>query len=301
MLRCGMEGIKLSAVNIDIVTGLQEVTRRMLTARGVRSELVDVGGQRLHHYELKGSGKGPTVLLVHGLGGTANGFARILFGLARRFERVLAVDLPGHGFSPEYCRGPTCVRGQYDVLLEYHRRVVGGPAFVVGNSLGGAMSVQLAAEHPELVRALGLVAPAGADVGHELIREVLEGFDVRTAEQSRALTQRLFHRPPWLMMRFADTLRGFYNTPAVRELSQDALATGEYLKPEVLKALAMPVLFVWGESEKLLPYQSLDFFRTHLPGHARVRVVEGFGHIPHVERPDELVTELVQFADTAGL
>jgi pimeloyl-ACP methyl ester carboxylesterase len=286
---------------VNIVTGLQEMTRRMLVARGVRSEMVDVGGQPLHHYELKGSGKGPTVLLVHGLGGTANGFARVFFGLAKRFERVLAMDLPGHGFSPEYCLGPVCVRGLYDVLVEYQRKVAGGPAFVVGNSLGGAMSVRLAAEHPELVRALGLVAPAGADVGHELIREVLESMDVRTSEQSRALTRRLFHRPPWLMMLFADALRSFYNTPAVRALSQDALATREYLKPEVLKALAMPVLFLWGGSEKLLPHQSLDFFRAHLPGHARVKVVEGFGHIPHVERPNELVSELVQFADTTGL
>ncbi len=273
----------------------------MLVARGVRSEMVDVGGQRLHHYELKGSGKGPTIVLVHGLGGTANGFARVFFGLAKRFERVLAVDLPGHGFSPEYCLGPTCVRGQYGMLVEYLRKVVGGPSFVVGNSLGGAMSVQLAAEHPELVCALGLVAPAGADVGHELIREVLESMDVRTAEQSRALTKRLFHRPPWVMMLFADMLRGIYSTPAVRALSADALATGEYLKPEVLKGLPMPVLFVWGGSEKLLPHQSLDFFRSHLPAHARVRVVERFGHIPQVERPDELVSELIQFANATGL
>ncbi|WP_369946308.1 alpha/beta fold hydrolase [Vitiosangium sp. GDMCC 1.1324] len=286
---------------VDLISGLQEVTRRMLVARGVRSEVVNIAGQPLHHYELKGSGKGPTVLLVHGLGGTANGFARIFFGLAKRFERVLAVDLPGHGFSPEYCLGPTCVRGQYDLLVEYCRKVVGGASFVVGNSLGGALSAQLATEHPELVRALGLVAPAGADVGHELIREVLEAMDVRTPEQSRALTKRLFHRPPWLMMLFADTVRGIYSTPAVRALSADALARGEYLKAEALQALAMPVLFVWGGSEKLLPHESLGFFRSNLPAHARVRVVEGFGHIPHVERPDELVSELVQFADGTGL
>lgn len=273
----------------------------MLVARGVRSSMVDVAGQRLHHYELKGSGKGPTVLLVHGLGGTANGFARVFFGLARRFERVLAVDLPGHGFSPEYCLGPTCVRGQYNMLVEYSRKVVGGPAFVVGNSLGGALSVQLAAEHPELVKALGLVAPAGADVGHEHFVEVLQAMDVRTAEQSRALTRRLFHRPPVMMMLLADMVRGIYSTPAVKALSEDALATREYLKPEVLQALAMPVLCVWGESEKLLPQQSLGFFRSHLPAHARVRVVERFGHIPQIERPDELVSELVQFADAAGL
>ena len=299
MMHRGMEGINLRAV--DLITGLQEVTRRVLVARGVRSEMVDVAGQSLHHYELKGRGKGPPVLLVHGLGGTANGFARIFFGLARRFERVLAVDLPGHGFSPEYCLGPVCVRGQYDMLVEYCRKVVGGPSFVVGNSLGGALSAQLAAEHPGLVRALGLVAPAGADVGHERVREVLEALDVRTPEQSRALTRRLFHRPPWLMMLFADTVRGIYSTPAVRALSADALATRRYLEPETLRGLAMPVLFVWGGSEKLLPHQSLDFFRAHLPGHAWVRVVEGFGHIPQVERPDEVVSELVRFADASGL
>lgn len=271
-------------------------------ARGVRSEFVEVAGQRLHHFELKGSGKGPPILLVHGLGGAAAGFSRVLFRLAKRFERVLAVDLPGHGFSPEYGLGPASVRGQYDMLVEYCREVVGGPSFVVGNSLGGALAVKLAEEHPELVRALGLISPAGADVGHELIREVLEAMDVRTAEQSRALTRRLFHRPPWVMIAFAGAVRGVYSTPAVRALSADALATGEYLKPEVLQQLAMPVLFIWGGSEKLLPHQSLDFFRSHLPAHSRVRVVEGFGHIPQVERPARLAQELVEFADaTAGL
>jgi pimeloyl-ACP methyl ester carboxylesterase len=273
----------------------------MLVARGVRSETVEVAGQRLHHFTMKGSGKGPPLVLVHGLGGAAGGFSRVLLPLAQRFSRVYAVDLPGHGFSPEYSLGPTCVRGQYDMLVAYCRQVVGGPSFVVGNSLGGAMAAQLAVDHPELVRSLGLVSPAGADVGHELIREVLESMDVRTAEQSRALTQRLFHRPPWVMMFFANALKGIYGTPAVRALSADALATAEYLKPEQLQQLRMPVLFVWGGSEKLLPPQSLGFFRSHLPPHSSLRVVEGFGHIPHVERPGEFVSELVRFANSAGL
>jgi pimeloyl-ACP methyl ester carboxylesterase len=286
---------------VNIISGLQEITRRMLMVRGVRSEWVDVAGQSLHHYELKGRGKGPPVVLVHGLGGTANGFARIFFGLAQRFERVLAVDLPGHGFSPEYCAGQLCMRAQYEMLVGYCRKMVGGQAFVVGNSLGGAMSISLAAEHPELVGALGLVAPAGADVGHERIRAVLESMDVRTAEQARELTRRLFHQPPWLAMAMANMLRDVYARPAVRALSEDALATREVLTPETLRRLTMPVLCVWGGSERLLPRESLDFFRAHLPAHAWVREVPGFGHVPQVERPDELVSELVRFAEAAGL
>jgi pimeloyl-ACP methyl ester carboxylesterase len=63
----------------------------------------------------------------------------------------------------------------------------------------------------------------------------------------------------------------------------------------------MPVLFLWGGSERLLPSVTLSWYRAHLPAHAQVRVVEGFGHVPQLERPDELVSHLVRFADTAGL
>ena len=63
----------------------------------------------------------------------------------------------------------------------------------------------------------------------------------------------------------------------------------------------MPVLLLWGGSERLLPAETLDYYRTHLPPHAKVQVVEGFGHVPQVERPDELVSHLVRFADSAGL
>ena len=48
----------------------------------------------------------------------------------------------------------------------------------------------------------------------------------------------------------------------------------------------MPVLLLWGESEKLLPAERLDYFRAHLPPHAEIHVVERFGHVPQVERPE---------------
>ena len=108
---------------MDLFSGIQEVSRRVMVARGARSEFIELSGQRLHHFDLKGSGKGPPIVLVHGLGGSAAGFSRVFFRLARRFERVLAVDLPGHGFSPEYGLGPTSVRGLYDMLVAYCRHL----------------------------------------------------------------------------------------------------------------------------------------------------------------------------------
>jgi pimeloyl-ACP methyl ester carboxylesterase len=286
---------------VDLLGGVQKAMRRMLVARGVESKVVPVSGQSVHMYELRGQGKGPPVVLVHGLGGSANGFAGVLFGLRRRFSRVLAVDLPGHGFSEQYCGGPVCVRGQFDVLRDWCQQVVGEPAFVVGNSLGGAMVVNLAAESPSLVRALGLVAPAGAALSQEATEALLASFAIETATEARALTRRLFHKPPLSLLLFATELRKFYVTPTVQALAAEARATRASLSPEQLRGLAMPVLMLWGGSERLLPAETLDYYRTHLPAHAKVQVVPGFGHVPQVERPDELVSHLVRFADSAGL
>lgn len=286
---------------MDLMGGMQKVLRRMLVARGVQSSTVEVAGQGLHHYSLKGQGKGPPVVLVHGLGGSANGFGRTFFGLAKRFSRVVAPDLPGHGFSLEYCGGEVCVRNQFDVLRAYVEQVVGEPALIVGNSLGGAMSVNLAAEYPRWVRGLALVAPAGAALPEAELTALLNSFTVRSPAEARAFTRRLFHRPPLPALLLAYELRRFYDTPTVRALTAEALATRASLEPDKVRNLAMPVLFLWGGSERLLPSETLSWYRAHLPAHAQVHVVDGFGHVPQLERPDELVSHLVRFADTAGL
>jgi pimeloyl-ACP methyl ester carboxylesterase len=278
----------------------QSGMRRVLTARGVRSRFEDVAGQRLHHYALEGAGRGPPVLLVHGLGGAANGWARVLFGLARRFRRVHAVDLPGHGLSPLHAAGPARLRAHADVLAAFHRQVVGGPALVVGNSLGGAMAVQLAAEAPGAVAALALLAPAGARVEEARMAETLAALAVRDAAQAHAVTRRLFHRVPLSMRLLGGQMRAVYDTPTVRALLADAPSL-PYLAPEVLAALAPPVLLLWGESERLLPAEGLEYFRAHLPPHARVEVLPACGHVPHVEAPAAVVARLCRFADEQGL
>jgi pimeloyl-ACP methyl ester carboxylesterase len=286
---------------VDLLGGVQKVMRHMLVARGVESKVVSVGGQSVHMYELRGQGKGPPVVLVHGLAGSANGFSSIFLKLAKRFSRVMAVDLPGHGFSAEYCGGPVCVAGQFDVLRLWCEQVVHEPALVVGNSLGGAMAVKLAADYPALVKALALVAPAGAALEPAVFDALLASFDVRTPADARALSRRLFHKPPLPVMLFASEFKKFYGTPTVQALRAEAIATRESLSPEALRSLTMPVLLLWGGSERLLPAETLEYYRAHLPPHAQIHVVEGFGHVPQVERPDELVSYLVRFADTAGL
>ncbi len=285
---------------MDLLQLAQQGLRRALMARGVGSRWNTVLGQRVHHYVGEGTGRGPPVLLVHGLGGSANGFAQTFFGLARRFRRVHAVDLPGHGLSPLDSGGPVQLRGHLEVLRVFCAQALREPALVVGNSLGGAMVVQLATEGAEHVRALALLSPAGAKVADTRLQETLDALTVRTTAQARAVTDRLFHRVPWTVRLVAGQMRSIYDTPSVRALLAEA-PTLPPLAPEVLAALRVPVLLLWGASEKLLPYEGVDYFRAHLPPHARVEVFPECGHVPQVEAPEALVARLCRFADEEGL
>jgi len=285
---------------MDLLETLHTVVRRALMARGVESSIQRVGGQAVHCYRLAGRGTGVPVVLVHGLGGNANGFARMFFGLAARFSCVYAVDLPGNGFSPLPESGPLALDEHLAVLHAFCQQVVKQPALVVGNSLGGALALTLAVDHPEDVCALGLLAPAGARLPPERFAELMGRLEVHTARDGLAFTRRLFHRAPVTALLFAPQMPKVHNTPAVRAIRAQATVEN-HLSPEMLARVDVPTLLLWGGSEKLLPAEMLAYYRAHLPTSARIEVVEAVGHVPQMERPREMVRRLGDFAEEVGL
>jgi len=267
--------------------------------RGAKSTSRPILGHRIHYYEVEGKGTSAPVLLVHGLGGSSNGFYKILFPLARRFSRVFALDLPGHGFSPP-AQPPTTLRQNFEVLAAFCEQVVGAPVFAIGNSLGGGLCLALASERAERVRALGLIAPAGARLAAEQLAEISAVLQVRNGAQARALTRRLFHRAPIVSLVFASLLPAFYGSASVRKVLAN-LDANAFISPEALRRISVPTLLLWGKSEKLLPFEAVQYFRAHLPPKAEVEIVDGFGHVPQMERPRQLVQRLIAFADRARL
>ena len=104
-------------------------------------------------------------LFVHGLGGNATNWTDLMALLRDRIDGV-AVDLPGFGWSPPPRDGDFSLRRSADSLADLvETRTDGRPVHLFGNSMGGAIAVQLAARHPHLVRTLTLVSPALPKVG----------------------------------------------------------------------------------------------------------------------------------------
>lgn len=121
----------------------------------MRSVTVDLDGP-VHYADF--GGDGPPIVLVHGLGGSHVNWMRVGAALAE-LGRVVALDLAGFGRTPPDRRAPSVVANR--VLLDrFLAEVVGAPALLVGNSMGGVVALLEAARRPRRVRGLVLVDPA---------------------------------------------------------------------------------------------------------------------------------------------
>src|SRR3954462_7706642 len=119
---------------------------------------VDVGGKMLHVRDPPATRPdAEPAVYVHGLGGSSQNFTDVAGLLADRFDGQ-AVDLPGFGYSPP--RRSSSIPAFAGRLIKYLEFADRGPVHLVGNSLGGAISVRVAALRPDLIRTLTLISPA---------------------------------------------------------------------------------------------------------------------------------------------
>lgn len=276
----------------------ERLGRMALRRRGVRARWVDLPahGARVHVYDAEGRGTLPTTVLLHGLGAASTSFGPLLERLRPHVRRVVAPDYPGHGFSDEHTllTADALFGAVEDTLASLDVE----PAIVVGNSLGGAVALHFAITHPERVRALVLVSPAGAHTSDEEWAEIRAAFAVRSRADARAFIDRVYHRPPWFLHLLAHEFPHLLGTRAVKDLVRGA-SNEHFASPDQLRALKVPVMLVWGESERLLPDSHLEYFRRHLPPHAIIVRPTGFGHCPHFDDPAGLTKRILDFARDA--
>ncbi|HWE24029.1 MAG TPA: alpha/beta fold hydrolase [Myxococcales bacterium] len=246
---------------------------RRLAERGAR-----VGWVHGLRFAVRGPEGGPELLILHGLGDSIAGWARVLGPLSRT-HRVHIIDLPGHGLSDP----PADYR--FATLLAPVKRYAAGlrAPVLVGHSLGGWLAARLALTPGSHTRGLILVNPGGAVLSRA---EWAEFRQVLASGDTRAYLERAFYSAPLALRLFPDQVARAISSPAA--LSFLAGITREDLLRDVeLAALQLPVRIVWGEHDRLLPAATLPFFRAHLPA-AEIVLLPRAGHLPHLEAPRAL-------------
>jgi len=249
---------------------------------------VEVGGRRLRYLErAPEAAAGDPVVLLHGFGGDLNNWLFNTDRLAER-RRVYALDLPGHGESSKDV-GAGDLAAFAEALGGFLDAVGAARAHLVGHSMGGAVALAYALAHPDRVASLTLVAPAG--LGEDINRDYIDGFVA--AERRRELKgvlELLFADQGLVNRKLVDDVLRYKRLDgveaALRQVAgamypsgrQTVVLTGE------LDRLQAPALVVWGGQDRILPTAHAEA----LAGRARVEVLAGAGHSPHMEAANEV-------------
>lgn len=260
--------------------------------RGSRCLLVE--GRAVH---LLDSGSGPPLVLLHGLGGSAFAWLPVLDGLAKHF-RVIVPDLLGFGYSekPEADYSLEFLAGFLaDLLgaLGYDR------VSLAGNSLGGAVALRFALDHPEQVERL--VLADGAALGREVNPE-LAGFLMSPPEAGdvERMLSLLFHDQRLVTVPVvAETYRQRRLPGAMRAI-RTAVQTltapdGQAVVFDTeLEKVSAPVLVIWGREDRIVPLHHGEQAVARIPD-ARLVVIEECGHCPQVEQPRRFLEQVRPF------
>ena len=144
-----------------IVAGLvlfaANTARKVEAAVPPCGQFIEIDGQRLHYVDTGGTG--PAIVMIHGLGGTLWNFTYALVDKLSGEFRVIAVDRPGSGYSARADDAPAKLSTQANTLAKFMRALGLKQPLLVGHSLGGALSLAIALDHPDCAGALALIAP----------------------------------------------------------------------------------------------------------------------------------------------
>ena len=253
---------------------------------------IQAGGRRLRVLDL-GEG-GTPVVLIHGFGADLNTWMFTQPVLAER-RRTIAFDLPGHGGSDKALAGAdpgafAAVVGDLFDALGLER------ACLVGHSLGGAVALAFARARPQRVAGLVLIAAAG--LGPEIDGGFIDGFvAAQRRREAQEVLRRLVHDPQLVSRAMVEDVLRYKRLdgvgPALEAIAAAWFPGGRQAVALDPAGLAMPVLLIWGREDRIVPAAHAEALAGRLP----VAILDGAGHLPHMEKSGEVNRLLARFLD----
>ncbi|MGH9041499.1 MAG: acetoin dehydrogenase dihydrolipoyllysine-residue acetyltransferase subunit [Acidimicrobiia bacterium] len=246
---------------------------------------IDVGGTRMRYVRV-GDGD-QAVVCLHGFGGDKDTWLFNLDALAGG-RSVYALDLPGHGESDKAVADGS-VDGLAATVTGFLDAVGLDRVDLVGHSMGAAVAMAVAAAAPDRVRSLTLLAPAG--LGQEINTGYLRGFvAAQSRRELKPHAEQLFADPALVTRDLLENLLRFKRLDGAQAALQtvlDAFLSGDgqaTVLADRVAALGIPILVVAGAEDRVIPAGHAGT----LGGKASVHVLEGKGHMIHMEAAGEV-------------
>ncbi len=254
-------------------------------------------------------GAGPTLLLLHGTGASTHSFRDLAPLLAARF-RVIAPDLPGHGFSSSDSARTQSLLGMAKAVAALLQALNARPDIVAGHSAGAAVLARLALDKaidPQMIIALnGAFAPFGGVAGHLLsplakalfLNPFAPRYFARAASRD-AVARLLEGTGSTIDAKGVDFYARLMRNPAHVEGALSMMAHWDlHALGRDLPRLETPVEFIVAENDRTVPPQGTRKIAAGMR-QARIYEVSGLGHLAHEEAPELHARLLCELWDQA--
>jgi pimeloyl-ACP methyl ester carboxylesterase len=254
-------------------------------------------------------GDGIPIALFHGYADSADTWRQALALIARQGRRAIAVDLPGFGTADPLDDGPVLPQLDGFALAAVRYLSREEPVIASGNSLGGCVALRMAQRHPSKLAGVVPVAPAGLQMSRLLylvqrdpmLRSLLALPTPVPAAVLRGTVARLYKQLAFAAPSAIDpeVISTFTWHHRRRADAARVLQTARRLIPELrdcleLERIAVPVLLVWGDRDRLAFHRGATRILEAVPG-SRLELLEGIGHCPQVEAPERFTELLLEF------
>lgn len=240
------------------------------------------------------AGRGESLLILHGWGGSSDSWTKIGENLAARNYRVLIPDLPGFGKSQAPFK-PWGVEGYVKWLRDFLNKLGTKKIFLVAHSFGGRIGIEFAAGFPQKLKKLILCSAPGVKF-QPTLRQMM-------AMEVARLGNLIFK--PWPLRPLKNKARNLFyfllrqrdylnSNEVMREVFQKVVAKN--LTP-YLSQIKTKTLVIWGQNDKLVPLRCGKLMAEKIPG-SKLEILPKIGHSPHLECPEKLIKILISFLNS---
>ena len=263
-----------------------------VVTNGQTSKEITVFGQKIHYVE---AGSGPTVILLHGLGGSTQAWMFNIAPLAEKYH-VVVPDQIGFGKSDKPLVNYR-IRTYVDFLDQFCKQLKIERASLVGNSMGGWIAAAYTAAFPDRVDKLVLVDAAGYAPPKDLDVRTFYSLNPTTREGTKVLLSKVFYGKAFqtdaaIEQAIAARLAAGdgYTIKSITE----SIIRGEDFLDDTVKTIKRPTLIIWGRQDGLVPLAQGEHLNKDIAG-SKLIVLDQCGHIPNLEKAGEFNAAVLKF------
>lgn len=238
--------------------------------------------------ETAGSEENPTIIFVHGAGGSAATWFMQLKSLSSDFH-VVAIELNGHGKSPNRNEKDTTESYLADIkeiVSKYPESVL------AGHSMGGMLSQLFALNFPDMIRGIILIGTGAKLRVHPTIFDMLENnFD----QYVNAAASFMFYEDTSKELIEASKVEIRKCKPTI--ISRDFAACNQFNIMDSVTMIAVPALILVGEQDVMTPVKYSEYLRDKIPN-SKLHIIKKAGHSVMLEKPEELNAHIKDWMST---